>query len=146
MTSEGPAFLLVEDNLHDVELILRSLRKVNLADRVTVVHDGAEALQLLFGSGEPGSERLPQKLNAIILDLKLPKVDGLDVLRRIRADASYGSIPVVVLTSSKEERDIAESYRCGANSYIVKPVGFDALGDAVRTLGRYWGTLNQPPP
>lgn len=135
--------LLVEDNPDDLELTLRALRKADLRRRVEVARDGAEALDWLFGDG-PGAAAgaLPR---VILLDLKLPRIDGLEVLRRIKADARTRSIPVVVLTSSKEQRDVVESYRLGVNSYIVKPVSFDRFMAVVRELGLYWLTHNEPP-
>jgi two-component system response regulator len=136
--------LLVEDNPADVELTLRALKKHNLANQVKVVSDGAQALDYLFGSGVyTGQIHQPPKV--VFLDLKLPKVDGREVLRRMKADAKTRMIPVVVLTSSQEERDIAESYKLGANSYVVKPLDFDKFVEAVAELGLYWVLLNQPP-
>jgi CheY-like chemotaxis protein len=138
--------LLVEDNPNDAELTLRALRASVASERLMHVDDGAKALELIFGeggfAGRPGSR--PPRM--ILLDLKLPKVDGLEVLRRVKTDARTRGIPVVVLTSSKEERDIDESYRLGVNSYLVKPVGFDEYVAAVREAGRYWMILNQPAP
>lgn len=136
--------LLVEDNPSDAELTLRALKKNNIANKVVHVSDGEEALEFLFGAestgGAPGtSARL------VILDLKLPKVDGLEVLRALKGNPLTKTIPVVVLTSSKEERDVVESYRLGVNSYIVKPVDFDKFLQAVRDLGMYWLLLNEPP-
>jgi two-component system response regulator len=134
----------VEDNPADVELTLRALKKHNLANQVKVVSDGAQALDYLFGSGVyTGQIHQPPKV--VFLDLKLPKVDGREVLRRMKADAKTRMIPVVVLTSSQEERDIAESYKLGANSYVVKPLDFDKFVEAVAELGLYWVLLNQPP-
>jgi CheY-like chemotaxis protein len=138
--------LLVEDNPNDAELTLRALRTSVGGERLTHVDDGAKALELIFGErgmvGRAGAR--PPRM--ILLDLKLPKVDGLEVLRRVKADERTRGIPVVVLTSSKEERDINESYRLGVNSYLVKPVGFDEYVAAVREAGRYWLVLNQPAP
>lgn len=138
--------LLVEDNEDHEVLALRALRKHNLANEITVTRDGAEALDYLFGMGPytgRDTRRMPQ---VVMLDLKLPKVDGLEVLRRIRADERTRLLPVVVLTSSDEERDIVESYSLGANSYIRKPVDFQQFMDATRQLGLYWLVLNEPPP
>jgi two-component system response regulator len=136
--------LLVEDNLNDVELTLRALERNNIANHVVVAHDGDEALQLLFG-GRSGQEKLMVLPQLILLDIKLPKVDGLDVLRRIREDEHTRFIPVVMLTSSQEEQDLLTSYTYGANSYIRKPVDFTAFVEAVRQLGVYWLLLNEVP-
>lgn len=137
--------LLVEDNPNDVELTLHAFRKNNLSNPIRVARDGAEALEYLFGldGGGKVTHILPR---VVLLDLKLPKVDGLEVLRRIKSDPRTRTLPVVVLTSSKEEQDIVESYRLGVNSYIVKPVDFEQFTDAVRNLGLYWLLLNEPPP
>lgn len=137
--------LLVEDNPNDAELALRALKKNNLANNVAVVTDGEEALDFVFARGAFGQRKIENGPKVILLDLKLPKVDGLEVLRAIKGDPRTKSIPVVVLTSSKEERDIVESYKLGANSYIVKPVEFDKFVAAVKDLGLYWLLLNQPP-
>jgi two-component system, response regulator len=137
--------LLVEDDPNDVELTLRVLKKNNLTDQVQVVRDGAEALEFLFGSGDPGG-RLPRHVPKIILlDLRLPKVNGLEVLRHVKSNPHTQAIPVVVLTSSREDKDIADSYRLGVNSVIVKPLDFVKYAQAVRDLGMYWLLLNQPP-
>ena len=136
--------LLVEDNPNDAELTLRALRSSVGGERLTYVDDGAKALDLIFGGGGPVERAGARPPRMILLDLKLPKVDGLEVLRRVKADERTRAIPVVVLTSSKEERDISESYRLGVNSYLVKPVGFDEYVAAVREAGRYWLVLNQP--
>jgi len=138
--------LLVEDNPHDVELTLRALKKHNLANKVHVVKDGAEALDFIFATGIYAERNIDDHPKVILLDLKLPKVDGMEVLRRIRADERTKCIPVVVLTSSQEERDIVESYKLGVNSYIVKPVDFDKFLSTVQELGLYWLLLNKPPP
>lgn len=137
--------LLVEDNPNDVELTLHVFREHHLANRIHVARDGAEALEYVFGAGEAGEPRAPTIPKVILLDLKLPKVDGLEVLRRLKADSRTRTIPVVVLTSSREERDIVESYQLGVNSYIVKPVDFEQFTEAVRQVGFYWLLLNQPP-
>lgn len=137
-------FLLIEDNPNDVELALHVFEKHKLANRVLVLRDGVEALDYLFSMGEHEGQAVPRP-RSILLDLKLPRVEGLEVLRRIKADPRTHSIPVVVMTSSREERDIVESYRLGVNSYIVKPVDFDQFKEAVRILGLYWLVLNQPP-
>jgi two-component system response regulator len=129
--------LLVEDNPNDAELTQRALKKNDFESSLTVARDGAEALEYLFGSRP--------RPKVIFLDLKLPKIDGIEVLRRLRADARTKSIPVVVLTSSQEERDIAECYKLGVNSYVVKPVEFDHFFKAVSELGKYWLVLNKLP-
>lgn len=137
--------LLVEDNPDDVELTLHALRKHNLANRIEVVRDGAEALEFIFATGAYAGRNVENGPRVILLDLKLPKVDGLEVLRRVKADPRTRRIPVVMLTSSREERDIVESYSLGVNSYITKPVDFDQFTEAVRQVGLYWLLLNQPP-
>jgi CheY-like chemotaxis protein len=145
MDENSIEILLVEDNPNDVELTLHVLKKNNLTNRIHVVRDGAEALEYLFSSGAYAERDLNQTPKVILLDLKLPKVDGMEVLKRIKADERTRSIPMVVLTSSREERDIVDSYRLGVNSYITKPVDFDHFTEAVRQLGLYWLLLNQPP-
>lgn len=137
--------LLVEDNPADVELTLRALKKHNLANQVKVVSDGVQALDYLFGSGTYAGQNSQPPPKVVFLDLKLPKVDGREVLRRMKADARTRIIPVVVLTSSQEERDIAESYKLGVNSYVVKPLDFNKFVEAVSELGLYWVLLNQAP-
>jgi CheY-like chemotaxis protein len=137
--------LLVEDNPNDVELTLRALRKQNPGGRIFVVKDGAEALDFLFGDGPYKGRKLENRPRVVLLDLKLPKVDGIEVLRRIKADARTRGIPVVMLTSSQEERDVVESYKLGVNSYIVKPVDFSNFTHAVTELGVYWNGLNKLP-
>jgi CheY-like chemotaxis protein len=137
--------LLVEDNPADVELTLRALKKHNLANQVKVVTDGAQALDYLLGNGAYAGKNNAPPPKVVFLDLKLPKVDGREVLRRIKADARTRIIPVVVLTSSQEERDIAESYKLGVNSYVVKPLDFNKFVEAVSHLGLYWVLLNQAP-
>lgn len=137
--------LLVEDNPQDLELALRALRKANFSNRIQVARDGAEALDFIFCEGEHQQRKIEDVPKVILLDLKLPKVDGLEVLKRIKDDPRTRSIPVVVLTSSREQRDVVESYRLGVNSYIVKPVNFEGFASAVRDLGMYWLLLNQPP-
>jgi CheY-like chemotaxis protein len=138
--------LLVEDNPDDEALTIRALKKNNILNEVVVARDGAEALDYLFGLRNFAKRDTNITPEVILLDLKLPKVDGLEVLRRLRADERTRLTPVVVLTSSKEERDLIESYRLGANSYVVKPVDFNQFSDAVRQLGLYWLLLNEPPP
>jgi two-component system response regulator len=137
--------LLVEDNPDDVELTLLALRRHNLANHVEVVRDGAEALDFVFGVGPFTGRQLRDGPKVILLDLKLPKVDGLEVLRRLKADARTRMLPVIVLTSSQEERDIVESYQIGVNSYIVKPVDFAEFVEAMRQVGLYWLLVNQAP-
>ena len=136
--------LLVEDNPQDLELTLRALKKGNITNRIEVARDGAEALDFLFCRGAHAGRRITDAPKMVLLDLKLPKVDGLDVLRQIKADPQTKSIPVVVLTSSREQSDLVESYKLGVNSYIVKPVNFDSFTKAVQELGLYWLLLNQP--
>ena len=136
--------LLVEDNPNDAELTMRALRASVRGERFLHAEDGVMALGMLFGEGGAPA-RLAKLPRMILLDLKLPKLDGLEVLRRVKQDERTRSIPVVVLTSSKEARDIAESYRLGANSYLVKPVGFEEYIAAIREACRYWLVLNQPP-
>ncbi len=138
--------LLVEDNPDDEALTLRALKKNNIRNEIVVAHDGEEALDFLLGSG-PYSERdLTQMPSVVLLDLKLPKVDGLEVLRQMRAQENTKRIPVVILTSSNEERDRIESYGLGCNSYVRKPVDFNQFIEAVRQLGLYWLVLNEPAP
>jgi len=138
--------LLVEDNANDEFLTLRALKKHNVANSVVVARDGAEALDFLFATGSHSGRNPADPPVVVLLDLKLPKVDGLEVLRRIRADARTRYLPVVILTSSKEERDIVTGYQLGTNSYVQKPVDFTAFVDAVGQLGLYWLMLNEPPP
>jgi two-component system, response regulator len=142
---EAVDILLVEDNPADVELTLRAFRKNNIANPLHVVGDGEEALDFLFGRGRYANKNLCTKLKLVLLDLKLPKLSGLEVLERIKADAELKKIPVVVLSSSQEEPDIRRSYELGANSYIVKPVDFEKFIEAVSHLGLYWLLLNQQP-
>ena len=137
--------LLVEDNPQDVELTLRALKRHNLANKVHVVKDGAEALDFLFCTGSYAERDMNHTPKVILLDLKLPKVDGLEVLRTIKSDERTKLIPVVVLTSSREEQDMVDSYKLGVYSYIVKPVDFDKFVDAVGELGLYWLLLNEQP-
>jgi len=137
--------LFVEDNHHEAELTIRSLNKHNLANKLKHIDDGAEALDFIFAKGEYGDRSNSPEPKLIILDLKLPKVDGLEILRRLKADDKTKLIPVVVLTSSQEEKDIVESYKLGVNSYIVKPVNFETFGKAVADLGLYWVILNHRP-
>lgn len=145
MATNHVEILLVEDNPNDVELALHALKKNNLTNPIQVARDGQEALDYLFAEGEFKGRDINHKPRVILLDLKLPKVDGLEVLRRLKADPRAHTIPVVILTSSREERDIIESYNTGVNSYIIKPVDFEQFTEAVRTLGMYWLLMNEPP-
>jgi CheY-like chemotaxis protein len=147
MTLKVPSqrmILLVEDSPDDEVLTRRALVKNNIQNEVVVAHDGAEALDYLFGTGAQAGRPIAPEV--ILLDLKLPKIDGLEVLRRIRADERTRLLPVVILTSSREERDVISGYGLGANSYIRKPVDFGQFVEAVRQLGLYWLVLNEPPP
>jgi two-component system, response regulator len=137
--------MLVEDNPQDLELALLALREANPLARIHIARDGAEALEFIFCEGPHGARQIADMPKVILLDLKLPKIDGLDVLKRIKGDARTKMIPIVVLTSSKEQRDVIESYQLGVNSYIVKPVNFERFTEAVRNLGTYWQLLNHPP-
>jgi len=138
--------LLVEDHPDDQALTLRALKANNIMNRVDVVEDGAQALDYLFREGAYTDRRAEELPQVVLLDLKLPKLDGLEVLRRLRADPRTKTLPVVILTSSKEERDVVSGYTLGANSYICKPVDFGQFRDAVRQLGLYWLLLNVAPP
>lgn len=142
---EDVEILLVEDNPNDVELTIRALQKQNLANKVFVVRDGAEALDFMFATGTFAARNIENRPKVILLDLKLPKVDGIEVLRRIKADVRTKHTPVVMLTSSQEERDVMNTYSLGVNSYIVKPVDFSNFVHAVSELGIYWGMLNKLP-
>ena len=138
--------LLVEDNPDDEALTLRALKKNNITNEVVVARDGAEALDYIFGAGQYAGRDLNVMPTVILLDLKLPKVDGLEVLERLRADERTKLLPVVILTSSKEEKDMINGYKLGANSYVRKPVNFGEFMEAVKQLGLYWLILNEPPP
>jgi two-component system, response regulator len=137
--------LLVEDNPDDVDMTLRALGKANIVNHVKVVRDGAEALEFIFGEGAYAAHHLENVPKLILLDLKLPKIDGFEVLKRVKDDPRTRLIPVVILTSSKEQRDVVEGYQLGVNSYIVKPVSFEGFVEAVGKLGMYWMLLNQAP-
>jgi len=137
--------LLVEDNATDAELTIRALKKNNISNDIFWVKDGAEALDFMFASGAYANREINKTPKVILLDLRLPKVDGLEVLRKIKSDERTKNIPVVVLTSSKEEEDIVESYKLGVNSYISKPVEFESFAESVSKLGFYWVLLNKPP-
>lgn len=138
--------LLVEDNPDDEELTLLSLKKNNLSHDIVVVRDGVEAIEFLFGNGQYAGRDLSRTPTVVLLDLKLPKLDGLGVLKRLRADERTRTLPVVVLTSSSQDADVIASYNLGANSYVRKPVEFGSFVDAVSSLGLYWVMLNRPPP
>jgi two-component system response regulator len=138
--------LLVEDNPDDVDLTIRALNKNKILNEVVVASDGAEALDYLFGTGIYAGRDMSIIPELILLDLKLPKIDGLEVLKRLRADERTELLPVVILTSSKEEQDVINGYKFGANSYIRKPVDFDQFIEAVKQLGLYWLVINEPPP
>jgi two-component system response regulator len=140
------SILLVEDNPDDEELTLRALKKNNITNKVVVAHDGAEALDYLFGSGTYSGRDTSVLPQVVLLDLKLPKIDGLEVLRSLRADQRTRLLPVVILTSSNEEQDRLKGYGLGANSYVRKPVDFVQFSEAVRQLGLYWLLLNERPP
>jgi two-component system response regulator len=146
MIMEGKVILLVEDNRDDEALTLRALRKNNIANEVVVAHDGVEALDFLFGTGRYAGRDLTVMPQVTLLDLKLPKVDGLEVLRQLRANERTRLLPVVILTSSNEERDRINGYGLGANSYVRKPVDFSQFTEAVRQLGLYWLLINEPAP
>ena len=142
----GKPLLLVEDNPDDEALTLRAFKKNNISNEVIVARDGAEALDYLFGAGKHAGRDTTVQPQVILLDLKLPKLDGIEVLRRIRADKRTQTVPVVILTSSKEEQDLMNGYKLGCNSYVRKPVNFDEFLEAARQLGLYWLLLNEAPP
>ena len=144
--TDNSVILLVEDNPDDEILTLRALRRANVGNDIVVARDGVEALDYLFGTGGHAGRDTRELPHVMLLDLKLPRIDGLEVLRRVRADDRTRVLPVVILTSSIEERDRIEGYRLGANSYVQKPVDFTEFVEAVRQLGLYWLLLNQPPP
>jgi two-component system response regulator len=141
----GVDILMVEDNPDDEQLTLRALSKHHLANKIQVVRDGQEALDYIFCKGKYADRRITDHPHVILLDIKLPLIDGIEVLRRIKADDRTRTIPVVMLTSSHEERDLVETYRLGVNSYIVKPVDFEQFTESARTLGMYWMLLNRAP-
>ncbi len=138
--------LLVEDNPDDIKLTQRALDKNNIANEMVVTQDGAEALEYLYGTGAYAGRDATALPTVVLLDLKLPRIDGLEVLRQIRAHTRTRLLPVVILTSSREEQDLVQSYSLGANSYIRKPVDFEQFTEAIRQLGLYWLVLNEPPP
>lgn len=144
-TADQVEILLVEDNATDAELCIRALKHRNLANKLVWVKDGAEALDFIFATGAYAERNMNNGPRVILLDLRLPKVDGLDVLRRVKSDERTRMIPVVVLTSSKEDRDVTESYQLGGNSYISKPVEFEEFAKVVAEMGMYWLLVNRPP-
>ena len=146
MTQKDPQILLVEDNAKDVTLTLHALREENLGNSIQVARDGEEALDFLFCRGEFAGRSFDHPPRLVLLDLKLPKVDGLEVLSAVKGDPRTQAIPVVILTSSREESDLVESYKLGVNAYIQKPVEFDSFRKAVKQLGLFWLVVNQPPP
>ena len=137
--------LLVEDNIHDAEMTIRALRKVNLANNLVHVKDGEEALDFIFAKGKFADRQESDQPKVILLDIKMPKVDGIEVLKQLKSRESTKTIPIVIMTSSKEEQDIINSYQLGVNSYVVKPVDFEGFARAVSQLGLYWLLTNQPP-
>lgn len=145
MSNNEIEILLVEDNIHDAELTIRALKKVNLANNLVHVQDGEAALDFVFGRGQFADRNTQQRPKVVLLDIKMPKVDGIEVLRQIKSDEATKTIPIVVMTSSREEQDIVTSYRLGVNSYVVKPVNFEAFAKAVSDLGLYWLITNQSP-
>ncbi|HDR89684.1 MAG TPA: response regulator [Bacteroidetes bacterium] len=145
VTTKAVEILLVEDNPHDAELAMRALKKSRLANRVVHVSDGEQALDFLFARGKYSHRQKTDQPKMILLDLKLPRVDGMEVLKAVKSNPRTRVIPIVVLTSSREERDIIDSYELGVNSYLVKPVDFDKFVEVVKDLGMYWLVLNQPP-
>jgi two-component system response regulator len=146
MREEEIEILLVEDNPDDIELTLHALRQEKLANRVEVVRDGEEALDFLFCRGAYAGRSFEEPPHVVLLDLKLPKVEGLEVLREVKADPRTKAIPVVILTASREEQDLVNGYQLGANGYIQKPVGFEDFRHIVKQLGLYWLVVNEPPP
>jgi two-component system, response regulator len=143
MDNNGVEILLVEDNPHDAEMTIRTLKKINLANRLVHLKDGAEALDFIFAKGAYTGRDTNDRPKVILLDIKMPKVDGIEVLRQIKSNPATKTIPVVIMTSSKEEQDIITSYNLGVNSYVVKPVDFDSFARAVSELGFYWLITNQ---
>lgn len=137
--------ILVEDSMEDANLVIRSLKKNNLSNNILHLKDGAEALDFFFGKGEYAGRKIEDQPKLILLDLKMPKIDGLQVLSELKADARTQSIPVVIMTSSREDRDLVESYKLGVNGYVVKPVSFENFARAVADLGLFWLMINQSP-
>jgi len=146
MNADDLDILLVEDNQDDVDLTVHALQREKLANNIVVVRDGEEALDFLFCRGACRQRSFEHPPKLVLVDLKLPKIDGLDVLKQVKADPRTRTIPVVIMTSSKEERDLVASYHLGANSYIQKPVDFDQFREVVKTVGLYWLVINQPVP
>jgi len=142
MTDQRAEILLVEDNPNDVKLTMNAFKTANLANSVHVARDGVEALEFLIGAASSPDEKLSERPKLILLDLKLPRLDGHEVLKRIKGDPRTSAIPVVILTSSAEERDVMRTYQVGANSYIVKPVDFEQFTESVRDIGKYWLEIN----
>lgn len=145
MTQNSVDILLVEDNINDAELAIRQLKKHNMTNNLVHVTDGEEALEFIFGTGKYAGRSLDKPPKLVLLDIQMPKVNGMEVLEKIKSDPRTKMIPVVMLTSSKEDPDIKKSYALGANSYIVKPVNFEGFAEAIKNLGFYWLLLNQPP-
>ncbi len=145
MTSKQVEIVLVEDNPHDAELALRALKTYNLANNLIWLQDGVEALDFIFAQGQYSDRSIEDVPKVVLLDLKLPRINGLEVLEKVKSDLRTKDIPVVMLTSSSEERDIVTSYNLGVNSYILKPVDFDKFIEAIKEIGFYWLLLNKPP-
>jgi two-component system response regulator len=145
MNPQKVDIILVEDNPHEAMLAIRSLKKHHLANNLIHLDDGEQAMNFIFSEGEYSSNINPPSPKLILLDINLPKISGLDILRRVKADPRTQKIPIVLLTSSREESDIMESYKLGANSYIVKPVDFNSFSQAIQEMGMYWLVLNEPP-
>ena len=143
MTTGNVDILLIEDSLDDAEMTVRALRKINLANNIMHVENGQDALDFLFGNGKFKNHKLTSQPKVILLDIKMPKVDGIEVLRRVKSDKTTRMIPVVIMTSSAEEKDLVTSYRLGANSYVVKPVDFENFARTVSELGLYWLLANR---
>jgi CheY-like chemotaxis protein len=146
MTENNKSILLVEDNPDDEALAIRAFKRHHIGNEIIVTHDGVEALDYLFGTGAYAERDISIKPTVVLLDLKLPRLDGIEVLRRIRTDERTRLLPVVVLTTSSEEQDMLDSYSLGCNSYIRKPVDFIQFSEAIRQLGMYWLLMNEPPP
>jgi len=144
--TNGTEILLVEDNPEDVEITLRAFQKHHLANKILVVRDGEEALECLFSTGRYAERSVCSNIQLILLDLKLPKVNGIEFLQRCKSDPRTKTIPVVILTSSREERDLTDTYNLGVNSYVVKPLDFSQFTEAIRQVSQYWMGLNQLPP